>query len=112
MRSVPFDCEDFFPPPPKLNESPAASSMPSRLSSDISRQRDSRPTRRNDAGWSSYPRPADQLVHVLENERECGEPIPAPMPATTYGPGAPPWNAVTSKPSPAKAPSPSPTRSK
>ena len=72
-----------FRPPPRLKERPAASSNPSRRSSDISRQRDSTPTRRNEAGWSSYPSPADQLVQVLENERECGEPIPAPTPATT-----------------------------
>ena len=32
--------------------------------------------------------PGRPEVHVLENELECGEPIPAPTPATRYGPGA------------------------
>jgi len=40
-------------PPPRPMDSPAASSKPSRRSSEISRQRPSTPTRRNEAGTSS-----------------------------------------------------------
>ena len=42
-------------PPPRWNDTPAASSSPSRWSSEISRHRASTPNRTNDAGTRSYP---------------------------------------------------------
>jgi hypothetical protein len=101
---------DGLGPPPRFRDTPAASSKPLRRSREISRQRPSTPNRRKDAGTNSYPAPADHEVHRLENEREWGDPIPPPRPATRYGPFPPPWNAVTSTPRPANAPSASPAR--
>ena len=89
---------------------PAASSSPSRWSSEISRQRASRPTRRNDAGMqlvSAAGRPdrpgAGERVRVRRAH-------PRPDAGDEVRAAPPPWNAVTSRPSPANAPSPSPTR--
>src|SRR5690349_4736389 len=70
LRSAGTRGRDGLPPPPRLIESPAANSNPSRRSSEMCRQRPSAPTLRNAAGASSYPNPADHEVQVLENDCE------------------------------------------
>src|SRR3954471_18168596 len=60
---------------------PSPSSNPWWRPSDSSRQRPSNPTDRNDAGNTSYPRPADQDPHPSERSLEVWEPSPPLRPA-------------------------------